>query len=148
MASAVLHPNGFYVKLLASLSGFRVRFHYWPKASVDKSPHNHRSWFLSLPLWGSLTETRYEEVPGDVYDKHACGVTPGNGSPVAEPAGTGNLNSVSEHTRRTYVPYFCSKDTIHSVASHGRTLTLVLFGPSDGKRRPLAWDRRLEENHG
>lgn len=129
------HPNGFYVVPLLELFGFRLRLHYWPAATPDDTPHEHRSWVLSL-VFGELVETRWREAHG-IRAVYRCGATPGNGAPVAEPCGQGGVELVKRRTRRWL--YFVGKRTIHSVECKRRTWTLVLLGRPQQGRRPRAW---------
>ena len=140
---ATLHPNGFWVILLGSLFGFRLRLHYWPDATEDKSPHNHRSWFISLPLFGELMETTYEEVPGD-EPVRVCGSLPGNGIPDTIEGRAGALRAGLIRRHRLLLPYLCKAEAIHSVIVPNKTATLILFGPD--KQRPKAWIEWKQQN--
>jgi hypothetical protein len=58
------HPNGFTKFTFVGPLGYRVRLHYWPKGHEKSlSRHNHRWWFISVPLWGRFVDDRYDEVP-------------------------------------------------------------------------------------
>lgn len=138
----VLHPNGFAIRLIAIFqSGMRLRLHTWAEGiSRLDSPHDHRSWFISIPLWGTFREKRYREVPGDKMNILVCHATSsGNGEPLTQPGGTGEVEEVSSHTRIPFVPYFCSVDTIHSLVPKKDKFaaTLVLFGPN--QKVPKVW---------
>jgi hypothetical protein len=138
----ILHPNGFTIRLLAMWSnGMRLRFHTWnAEDSTTDSPHDHRSWFISIPLWGRFVERRYQEVAGDDRQVLVCHATSsGNGNPLTSPAGTGSVKEVSKTTRYPLIPYYCSVDTIHSYvpAKQGFAASLVLFGPN--KKTPKVW---------
>ncbi len=143
------HPNGFVVKLLATLPfGMRLRLHWWPVGGrrLD-SPHDHRSWFVSLPLMGSFVERRYREArPGaeagsEEFSVLRCDPTGGNGSPRCEAAGRGRLELVG-FSRRRWLPYFCPGSAIHSFlpSGPGFAASLVLFGPP--RKTPRAWIRQ------
>ncbi len=141
------HPNGFVIRLLHTFhSGARLRLHTWPagKARLD-SPHDHRSWFLSLPLWGRFIERRFiehEHKDGTApFDVLRCYSTSGNGKPVTTPEGKSALLLTSARTRRPLVPYFCPTQAIHSFVpvSPGFAASLVLFGPP--KQVPRAFIR-------
>lgn len=134
------HPNGFGVRLLRTFkNGMRLRLHTWvPGVDRLKTPHDHRSWFISLPLWGRFLEQRYEEVRpferrtfySRPYQVLRCHQTSSNGRPITTPEGDSQLISVSSHTRYPLVPYFCGSGAIHSFVPirPGFAASLVLFG--------------------
>lgn len=140
--TATLHPNGFRIRLLATFrNGMRLRLHTWERG-VERleTPHNHRSWFVSVPLWGRFTERRFvESEDGKAYDVRRCHATTSNGKPFTTPEGQGDLREVSATTRYPFVPYVCRVGAIHSFVprSIGRAASLVLFGPP--KVTPRAW---------
>lgn len=141
------HPNGFVVRLLANFRGYRLRLHTWPanpKRQRLETPHDHRSWFLSLPLWGWFSEWRFiQHDPGcchsRVYNVLRCHSTSGNGAPITTPDGHAGLIPDSRHIRRPLIPYFCPEEAIHSFVplDQGFAASLVLFGPP--RRIPRAF---------
>lgn len=144
LRKGVLHPNGFVVRLLQKLPlGMRLRLHTWPsgKKRLD-SPHDHRSWFVSLPLWGTFEEKRYETSSQIDYDVILCHQTSGNGKPVTTPAGCAGLEPKTCCNRAAGIPYFCPGDAIHSFVPRGPgfAASLVLFGPPS--KVPRAYIRR------
>jgi len=138
-----LHPNGFVIRLLCAFrNGMRLRLHTWPTGVPRlESPHDHRSWFISIPLWGSFLERRYREEPSDTsMDVQRChATTSGNGTPHVTFERTGGVAEVMTTMRRAFMPYFCPADAIHSFAptSPRFAASLVLFGPP--KRTPRVW---------
>jgi hypothetical protein len=141
---AALHPNGFLIRLLKTFkNGMRLRLHTWPAGEARlETPHDHRSWFVSLPLWGRFVEKRFVEVQPTVTDialredlEHftvlRCHSTSGNGAPITTPEGKGWLVEERTRVRLPLVPYFCPVDALHSFvpASPGFAASLVLFGP-------------------
>lgn len=137
-----IHPNGFWIYLVKVFkSGARLRLHYWPSDSNKlESPHDHRSWFVSLPLFGIFEERRYVEAQGGmvVLKCHATS-SGGNGKPLTTPIGRGGVRQISRHWRIPLIPYFCGEKVIHSYVprSPGPALSLVLFGPH--RKVPRAW---------
>lgn len=137
-----LHPNGFWVYLIKTFwNGSRIRLHYWPRRvkRLD-TPHDHRSWFVSIPLWGRFVEKRFIETPGSDFDVVKChSTTSGNGQLLTTPAGVGNVRLMSKHHRYPFIPYFCRLGTIHSLVPLGQRLavTVVFFGPL--MKTPRAW---------
>lgn len=143
---AVLHPNGFLIRLLHTFSnGIRLRIHTWPRGErrLD-SPHDHRSWFVSIPLWGKFIERRFEGGGGKSrYDVLRCHSTSSNGIPVTSPDGFGSLTEVSRQKRYPLIPYLCPAGAIHSLVPEkpGFAATIVLFGPP--RTIPRVWLSRL-----
>lgn len=136
------HPNGFWIYLVKIFwNGARLRIHFWPKGIKRlETPHNHRSWFISIPIWGIFSEHRFVEVPGNDFDVLKCHrTTSGKDGSLTTPDGTSSVKIVSSHRRYPFIPYFCRFDTIHSFAPKGSGigLTVVLFGPH--KKTPKAW---------
>lgn len=138
-----LHPNGFYLTLLGAVRGCRIRVHYWPPNTKKlDTPHDHRSWFVSLPVWGVLDERRYEEVEAVDLEVHACHATARRGS-LTNKVGLGGVREVARKLRLPLVPYLCRVGVIHSlVPKTKRALTLVVFGPD--RVTPRAWLKRGE----
>ncbi len=135
----IKHPNGFLIKLLKTFkNGARIRLHVWPKDTERlATPHDHRTWFISLPLWGRFEERRYRETAGDLTVLR-CHSTSGNGAPITTPIGKGGVREVSRHRRWPLVPYFCGSDVIHAFVPVGRRgATLVFFGTP--RKIPRAW---------
>lgn len=139
---ANLHPNGFWIYILKIFwNGARLRIHFWPKGVKRlETPHNHRSWFISIPIWGRFSEHRFVETSGDDFEVLKCHrTTSGKDGSLTTPIGVGNVKLVSSHKRYPLIPYLCRLDTIHSLVprSSGSALTIVLFGPH--KKTPKAW---------
>lgn len=134
------HPNGFTVRLLmAFTNGARLRLHTWSADRSDRAgPHDHRSWFISIPLWGRFIERRYREVTGDT-STYLCRATTSSERDVTR-SGQSGVEVTSEHARYPFVPYFCSADVIHSYVPLKKNFaaSLVLFGPPENKI-PKAW---------
>lgn len=139
---ANLHPNGFWIYMIKTFwNGARLRVHFWSRGAKRlETPHNHRSWFISLPLWGRFSENRFIETAGEDFEVLKCHRTAsgGNGS-MTTPIGTGSVKLVSQHRRCPLIPYLCGSGTIHSLIPRGEgaALTIVLFGPH--KKTPKAW---------
>ncbi len=141
-----MHPNGFAVRLLATLPwGMRLRIHVWPEG-VERleTPHDHRSWFVSLPLWGTFLEQRFEESDAgddraESYQVLRCHKTSGNRKPITTPEGTASLRLLHARLRYRLRPYFCPSHAIHSFSPTGSdyAASLVLFGPP--KQVPRAY---------
>lgn len=123
----------------------RIRLHIWPSGvkRLD-SPHDHRSWFISLPLWGVFEEKKYIETDtGEEYDVVKChATTSGNGKPNTTPHGKGGLVKISSKTHWPLVPYICRRGEIHSFMpkSRGYAASIVLFGTPGVT--PKAWLRQ------
>ena len=135
-----IHPNGFWIAILATLGGWRLRLHYWPPDSVKlDTSHDHRSWFLSLPLWGILEEHRFEEAPGDELQILNCNSTTRRAAgPLTSPAGLGSVRKTRRRFRLPFIPYFCPVNAIHSTLPRTRrVVTLCLFGSH--RKVPRAW---------
>lgn len=135
------HPNGFTVRLLMSFAnGARLRLHTWSANRGDRSdPHDHRTWFISIPLWGRFVEYRYKEVAGNI-PTYRCRSTTTKARLDISRDGQSDVEVTSKHIRYPLVPYFCSQDVIHSYAPMKKSFaaSLVLFGPTNGKT-PRAW---------
>lgn len=138
-----LHPNGFWIYLVKVFSnGARIRLHYWPATTKKlESPHDHRSWFISLPLFGLFEERRYEETEDTNLTVLRCHATTsgGNGRPLSTPMGKGGVKQIFRRWRLPLIPYFCGSSVIHSFVprSPGPALSIVLFGPP--RKVPRAW---------
>jgi hypothetical protein len=138
---ATFHPNGFFVRVLHQFSnGMRLRLHTWPADRSDRSdPHDHRTWFISLPLCGRFIEHRYREVPGSI-PIYKCRVTTGAERLDVHRDGQSGLERIETKIRYPGIPYYCSKEVIHSYSPARKRFaaSLVLFGPTIGKI-PKAW---------
>lgn len=139
-----IHPNGFWIAILAAFRGLRLRLHYWPPDSkILDTPHNHRSWFISLPLWGVLEEWRFELDDGDDYRVLRCMSTSSRSGPATQPAGTGSVKPVKRRFRLPLIPYFCPASAIHStIPRTNRVVTIVLFGKH--QKVPRAWIKQSD----
>lgn len=138
------HPNGFFVRLLHEFkNGARLRLHTWAGQQERSDPHDHRTWFISIPLWGRFDETRYREVPGDIPIYH-CRSTTSKERLDIEQNGTSDVEGISTHVRWPLIPYYCPVDAIHTFRPRKNSFsaTLVLFGPTRNKT-PRAW---IKEN--
>jgi hypothetical protein len=128
------HPNGFTKFIVGSIFGYRIRIHYWPRSEEKyRSRHNHRWWFISMPLLGTFVDNRYEEVSdsntmrievtdrGDVRDSKRQYTL----------AGTSGLRLKAEHVRHPFIPYLCHLGEIHSYypKGNGPHASLVLISP-------------------
>lgn len=139
------HPNGFIVKLLHTFSnGARLRLHRWSKNRVSENdPHDHRTWFISIPLWGIFEEHRYEEIEGDI-PIYRCRSTTSKERLDIYKDGQSGLKLVSRKIRLPFIPYFCSMEKIHTFQplSNGFAASLVLFGPPKNYT-PKAWIKKI-----
>jgi hypothetical protein len=123
------HPVGFKKYILVSVAGYRVRLHVWPTGEGNDSRHNHRWWFISIPIIGKFVETRYSEVSGssyvkiDVADEHR--VRDSNRRYLAK--GESALDVLARKVRRPPVPYVCPIGAIHSLVPHGDGLHVSLI---------------------
>lgn len=144
------HPLGFRKYVLLSFRGYRIRLHIWPKGEGNDSPHNHRWWFLSVPLVGRFTEERFEEVTEtgkmrkfDVSDKG--GIRDGRREYVAK--GPSSPIRVGNQIRYPLVPYFCRVGAIHSLTPYGKGFhaSVVLTG-RPVRRKSEMWQDRSHSN--
>ncbi len=140
-----IHPNGFWVYIIKAFwNGARIRLHYWPRGvkRLD-TPHDHHSWFISIPIWGRFLEKRFTDVKGDTHKILQCHSSWKNGVPVTKSIGDGSLTITSQRRRYPLIPYFCGSKTIHSLTpcGVGPALTLVFFGAPN--KTPRAWIRKL-----
>lgn len=135
------HPNGFTVRLLHTFwNGARLRLHTWAADRSNRSdPHDHRTWFISIPLWGRFVEYRYEEIPGNI-STFRCRSTTSLDRLDTQEDGKSGVKFISKHVRYPFIPYFCSQDVIHSYAPLKKKFaaSIVLFGPPT-KKVPRAW---------
>lgn len=147
------HPVGFRKLVLLSLGGFRLRLHVWPKGGGNDSRHDHRWGFISLPILGRFTETRYRAVEGDSFLRIAVADTEGMRDSERRYVSHGESNLEVERIKTRYpmVPYICRSGQIHSLVPRGtgRHASLVLTGrikkeTSDIWRRHDAVDVDLE----
>lgn len=149
------HPNGFTKIILGTFFGYRLRFHYWPSSEKKfRSRHNHRWWFISIPVLGAFVDNRYEELEGisstmriavsdrrDVRDSER----------VYSLEGTSVLRLRASHTRYPLIPYLCRLGEIHSYypKGNGPHGSLVIISPlrtdtSDIWRDPEELDVELD----
>ena len=125
------HPIGFRKYVLLSMFGVRLRLHVWRDGGVD-SRHNHRWWFVSVPLIGRFVETRYQEAAGNDMLKIAVLDEAGrrDSGRVYRKSGLSSLDSEKTRIRYPLIPYYCPIDAIHSLVpmSGGLHASLVLIG--------------------
>lgn len=147
------HPVGFRKYVVLALFGYRLRLHVWSDGHGNDSRHNHRWWFVSVPIIGRFIETRYRETDGesylkiDVHDKH--GVRDGDRRYVAK--GKSELEEIARKVRWPLIPYFCPANDIHSLVPHrvGLHISVVFCGrlesdTSEIWRRPNNIDVQLD----
>ncbi|NJC12943.1 hypothetical protein F4558_002769 [Micromonospora profundi] len=128
-----MHPIGFRKYILMSFRGYRLRLHVWPDGVGTDSRHNHRWWFVSMPLFGRFLDTRFREVPAsgrylkiDVADRD--GVRDGERSYHLK--GESDLEVVKRKIRYPLIPYLCRFGEIHSYVPYkpGFHASLVFLG--------------------
>ncbi len=128
------HPNGFIKLIFEGFFGYRIRVHYWPKgAPKSESKHNHRWWFISIPLLGRFVDNRYTETQGGdsvrikVLDRDDVR----DSSRVYTLEGASRLRLRKRYIRYPLVPYLCRLGEIHSYYPHGngRHASLVIISP-------------------
>lgn len=128
------HPNGFTKIIVGGILRYRVRVHYWPTgAPKSESRHNHRWWFISIPLLGRFVDNRYTETQaGDelrikVLDRNDVR----DSSRVYALEGASGLQLRKRYIRYPLVPYLCRLGEIHSYYPHGdgRHVSLVIISP-------------------
>lgn len=138
-----LHPNGFTIRVLRVFgNGMRVRLHRWPPSAARlDTPHDHRSWFVSVPIWGTFIERRFREESRASADYVVlrCHSTSGNGNPITSRERRTGLIEESVSMRLPLVPYYCPADVIHSFVpmGDGFAASIVFFGPN--KKTPRAF---------
>lgn len=127
------HPIGFRKYILFSFFGYRLRLHVWPTGQGTESRHNHRWWFVSMPLIGRFDDTRYREVePSGDFVK--IDVTDRDGMRDGErryrQKAPSDLQLIKKNIRYPFVPYLCRLGEIHSYVPHGPGLhaSLVFVG--------------------
>lgn len=129
-----IHPLGFRKYVLASLFGCRIRLHVWTEIVPDHKPHNHRWWFLSVPLFGRFVEHRYREAPSadNNFQKIDIGDRFGIRDGIREYRvnGSSRLALLGTRIRYPMVPYICRSDEIHTLTprKEGVHVSLVLIG--------------------
>jgi hypothetical protein len=136
-----LHINGFYKMLLASSGGVRLRLHVWGSninfehSEGENDPHDHRWSFVSSPVIGKVTETRFREVecsraPNSTYLIYHCRPRQFGKVRVAK-VGKIGLQSAGSSTRAPGDIYSCDADQIHLIrpTTTGLSATLVVTGP-------------------
>lgn len=139
------HPNGFTVTLLHSFfNGARIRLHRWYEGRSDTNdPHDHRTWFISVPLWGIFVEKRYKQIAGDVAI-FRCRTDLAKERLNVYQDGQSGLQLISSKIRLPFIPYFCSQNEIHTVqpVKKGFAASLVLFGPPKDYA-PKVWIKKI-----
>ena len=125
------HPVGFKKYILIAAFGYRLRLHVWRGVGND-SRHNHRWWFVSVPLIGTFEETRFREHAGQEFAKISVLDESGrrDGGRLYQLEGTSDLEVVRVHRRYPLIPYLCRVGEIHSLVPDKRGLhaSLVLVG--------------------
>jgi hypothetical protein len=148
------HPNGFTKVVIGSIFGFRLRLHYWPKtAEKSYSRHNHRWWFISIPIIGIFVDNRYEEITNattlriDVADQGPLR----DSERIYSMAGNSGLRLKAMHLRLPFLPYICRVGEIHSYYPKGtsRHASIVITSPIKARtsqiwRDPGELDVKLE----
>jgi len=128
------HPNGFTKIIIGATFGYRIRLHYWPKgADKSESRHNHRWWFISIPLLGRFVDNRYTETQDGqtmrikVLDRND--IRDSTRSYILD--GTSGLRLRRTYIRQPFIPYICSVGEIHSYypKGDGRHASLVIISP-------------------
>jgi hypothetical protein len=135
------HPNGFVVRLIHQFkNGARLRLHTWASNRPDRSdPHDHRTWFISLPLWGRFVEYRFKEVDGSIPIYRCRSSTDKERLDIFRD-GQSAVQVISKHIRYPFIPYICRKEVIHSYSpmKNSFSASLVFFGKPT-ERIPRAW---------
>ena len=140
--NSYLHPNGFGKIVLAhsNLDRTRLRLHIWPETSSrprhEGDLHDHRWPFVSLPILGRFTETRFaevgekSEVPGDPVYLYHCHPRHGRDRLYLQGCIKSRLTQVFEAERIPGKSYSCEAGEIHRFepSSPGLAITLVLTG--------------------
>lgn len=97
--------------LLAYLSilDIELRLNVWPSGAEgpDDGPHTHSTWYLAVPLWGTLVEKLFRQKP----EEHVP-------------------HFVHARFRWPLRPYFCSRSVVHSLLpiDSNSAASLVLSG--------------------
>lgn len=127
------HPNGFTKFVVGTFFGYRIRIHYWPKgANKSESRHNHRWWFVSIPLLGRFVDNRYAEVAdGDTMRIKVFDENGRDSGRTYTLDGTSGLLLRRTYVRYPLIPYFCGRREIHSYypRGNGRHMSLVIISP-------------------
>jgi hypothetical protein len=129
----VKHLLGFRRIVLLAIRGRRLQLHLWPRGTVASDDrHGHEYAFVSVPLWGSFDDTRWEVVPGEQYTHLQC--YSGATMTVRATGVRAGLRVRSRHVRRPLRPYRCRIGEIHSYVPVGDGLhvSLVWAGPRRG----------------
>jgi hypothetical protein len=152
------HPNGFTKIIIGTVFGYRIRLHYWPSSAVKyRSRHNHRWWFISIPLLGAFTDNRYKEVEGDTTMRIQVSdrANVRDSDRVYSLEGNSGLRLKASRTRYPLLPYYCGLGEIHSYypKGNGPHASLVIISPlksdtSDIWRDPDELDVELEAAEG
>jgi hypothetical protein len=128
------HPNGFTKITFDGIFGYRIRIHYWPKGTPkSESQHNHRWWFISIPLMGCFVDNRYSETTNNrtmrirVFDRDDVR----DSSRDYSFDRTSGLQLRKTFIRYPLVPYLCRLGEIHSYypRGNGRHASLVIISP-------------------
>lgn len=145
MLSLQRHPLGFFKITLLSLLGFKLRLHIWPRSRRRVGPgrHDHRWWFVSLPLWGVFEEFRYSQTEGSDLERVECFPATDYREQEKVVAGTSGLREIRRYIRRPLVPYRCRQGEIHSLAPKGTGFAMTLVWTGRPQRNSaLAWMER------
>jgi hypothetical protein len=129
-----------------------VRLHVWKGSQGSDSRHNHRWWFVSMPLIGRFVDVRYSDAQGSEFLRINVSDTDGrDSSREYRLEGSNSLSIRQRYIRYPFIPYFCKIGDIHSYypLRSGLHASLVLSGPirrdtSDIFRTPDGLDVRLE----
>lgn len=149
------HPVGFRKYILLSLLGYRLRLHVWVNGRGNDSRHNHRWWFVSVPLFGRFVETRYREIPGRSLVKIAVADRNGvrDNARLYTRKGESELEIVARKVRWPLLPYFCPVRDVHSLVPNGGGvhMSIVLCGRPQSEiteiwRRPDFVDVPLDDD--
>lgn len=110
------HALGFMKFTLAFGSGRRIRLHVWEKTLAPERQHSHDWPFISIPLVGTFTETRWHVTRG--AGQSVRGQWSNQQDADDAPVDTGSrdaLTPVSTRTRWPLLPYYCPRDAVHTL---------------------------------
>lgn len=129
-----VHANGFAKIVLARSDDGRdqIRLHVWPDSSAPDpgDVHDHRWSFVSLPLLGAFSESRFtESSTGDDRCVYQCHPRQGRQWLTLQGPADAKLEQLSAADRQPGESYDCRWGEIHrfgpSVAGVAATLVLV-----------------------
>jgi hypothetical protein len=122
------HPVGFRKRYLLRTPWLSIRLHRWTGAGSE-DPHDHRWTFISIPIRGTLHDTRWTAQPGTTWTRQRTTPDRGHGRTYT-PDGTDRLIPLATYPRLPWRPYRCPYDEIHSFTASAGALTLVVMGPA------------------